>query len=167
MQINNRKPKKPVMNIIFRVVISGLILVAGAAVMVALASMKTPPVEKTPPERALQVTAVEVAPEDVSVTITGYGEVKSLNVVTLSPEVAGRVVEVHPRLEPGEVIEAGELLFKIDPRDYAAAADQSRAAVSQLQPVDPAAGKAEKHRHPAPQDPGAQPRPGQETSSPA
>jgi RND family efflux transporter MFP subunit len=94
--------------------------------------MKTPPVEKKVAERALQVKTAQVAPEDIEVTIVGYGEVRSLNVVTMSPEVAGRVVEVHPRLEPGEVIDAGELLFKIDPRDYAAAAAQAQAAVNQL-----------------------------------
>jgi RND family efflux transporter MFP subunit len=132
MQINNRKAKRPMINIVVRAGVSILVLAAGVAAMVALAGMKSPPVEKIPPERALQVTAFEVAPEDVAVSITGYGEVKSLNVVTLSPEVAGRVVAVHPRLEPGEVIPAGELLYKIDPRDYAAAATQARAAVNQL-----------------------------------
>jgi RND family efflux transporter MFP subunit len=132
MDINNRKAEKPLINIIFRVTISSLVLAAGVAAMVALASMKTPPVEKKPPERSLQVTAVEVHPEDVAVTITGYGEARSLNVVDISPEVAGRVVAVHPRLEPGEVIDAGELLFRIDPTDYAAAAEQAAATVDQL-----------------------------------
>lgn len=132
MQTNNRKARKPVVNVILRIGISSLILAAGVASMVALASMRTPPVEKKPPERALQVTVVEVAPEDVPVAIVGYGEVASLNTISISPEVPGRVVEVHPRLEPGETIAAGELLFKIDPTDYAAAAEQAKATVSQL-----------------------------------
>ncbi|MBU0960488.1 MAG: efflux RND transporter periplasmic adaptor subunit, partial [Proteobacteria bacterium] len=36
----------------------------------------------------------------------------------IAAEVAGSVVEVHPRLQTGEVIPEGELLFAIDDRDY-------------------------------------------------
>ncbi len=132
MDINNRKARKPLLNVMFRVGVSSAILAAGVGIMVALAAMKTPPVEKKPPERALQVTVLEVAPEDVPVIIVGYGEVRPLSVVDISPEVAGRVTEVHPRLKPGEIIPAAELLLRIDPRDYAAAARQAEAAAAQL-----------------------------------
>jgi len=45
--------------------------------------------------------------------------------------VAGKVVEIHPRLELGEIIPEGDLLFRIDPRDYEAAARSAQATVQQ------------------------------------
>jgi multidrug resistance efflux pump len=56
--------------------------------------------------------------EDIPVFITGYGEVKTFNVVPIAPEVTGKIVKIHSRLEAGEIIPKGEILFKIDPRDY-------------------------------------------------
>jgi multidrug efflux system membrane fusion protein len=132
MDIHERKAKRPLINIVLRVGISVLILAAGVAAMAALSGLKTPPAEKKPVERPLQVTAVTVAPEDVPVTIVGYGDVMPLDMVAISPEVSGRVTAVHPRLEPGEVIPAGELLFEIDTRDYVAAVEQARATAAQL-----------------------------------
>jgi RND family efflux transporter MFP subunit len=63
---------------------------------------------------------------DFPVFITGYGEVKALNIVPIAPEVAGKIVEIHPRLEAGEIIPKGEVLFKIDPRDYMTVIKTSR-----------------------------------------
>ena len=116
-----------------RVMICSLVLLFGAAGMAALASLKEPPAEARPEERALRVKAHRMQPEDYAVSITGYGEVQALNVVNIAPEVSGRVVEVHPRLEAGEVVEAGELLFRVDPRNYTASFDEAGASVDQLE----------------------------------
>jgi len=116
-----------------RVVLCVLILLLGLLGMFGLSSLKKPPGEVAPVETPLSVEAVEVAYEDVPVSITGYGEVRSLNVVSLAPEVAGKVVDIHPRLELGEIIPGGDLLFRIDPRDYEAAAKSARAVVRQWQ----------------------------------
>jgi RND family efflux transporter MFP subunit len=61
--------------------------------------------------------------------------VRALNVVKLSAQVGGQVVALHPRLEVGEIIGENELLWRIDPRDYAAAVAQSRAEVTQWNSV--------------------------------
>jgi multidrug efflux pump subunit AcrA (membrane-fusion protein) len=115
-----------------RVFLCSLVLLFGLGGMAGLASLKEPPAEVRPEERALRVTACRMQPADYPVTITGYGEVRALNEVSITPEVAGRVVEVHPRLETGEVVAAGELLFRLDSRNYAAAFDEARASVDQL-----------------------------------
>ena len=74
-----------------------------------------------------------MAAEDVPVTIRGYGQVKTLNTVDITPEVSGKIVAVHPRLEEGEVIPSGELLFRIDDRDYRASIEEAHATVQQLE----------------------------------
>lgn len=118
-------------NIRFRIIICLVILFIGVGGFLALASLKKPPAEVEDGERALKVDVLRVAPKAISVRISGYGEVRSLNSVKISAEVAGQVQSVHPRLEVGEVIPKGELLFEIDSRDYAAAVAQSQAEVAQ------------------------------------
>ena len=118
--------------LIKRVIISSAVIAVGFAGMLALAGMKAPPAEVTSTEKAIFVETRTVAFEDVPVSITGFGDVRPLEVVTLSPEVSGRIVHTHPRLRRGEIISAGDVLFKIDPRDYQANLDEADASVAQL-----------------------------------
>jgi len=69
-------------------------------------------------EMPLRVQAVEARFKDFSVQIEAHGELRSIRMVEIAAEVAGSVVEVHPRLQTGEIIAEGELLFAIDDRDY-------------------------------------------------
>ncbi len=119
----------------FRVVLSVLIVLLGLSGFFALANLKTPPTEVESGERPLKVKVLPVKSASIPVTITGYGEVRTVKAVNLSAEVAGRVVAVHPRLRVGELIAADELLFQIDERNYAAATAQSRAEVAQMASV--------------------------------
>ena len=112
------KAKKPAMVVLISIVVSIIVLIVGVMGMKMLASMKTPPAEAKNGERPLRVEATQVKQEDIPVFITGYGEVKTFNVVPIAPEVTGKIVKIHSRLEAGEIIPKGEILFKIDPRDY-------------------------------------------------
>ena len=55
--------------------------------------------------------------------------------VALMPQVAGKIVETSPKLMPGGRFEAGEVIARIDPRDYTAARDaaQSQAQRAELE----------------------------------
>lgn len=112
--------------IVFRVVICVLIIFFGIMGMKVLGGFKKPPAEVATKEIALQVEALRVEKKDYPVSITGYGEVRALNVVPIAPEVPGKIVEIHPRLEVGEIIPKGETLFKIDSRDYTIAVKSGR-----------------------------------------
>jgi multidrug resistance efflux pump len=50
-------------------------------------------------------------------------------VVTMAPEVAGRVVQLHA--VDNQFVHKGDLLMVVDPTDYAIAVDQAQAAVAQ------------------------------------
>ena len=119
-------------NMLFRLAMCVLILFGGVVVMRRLAALREPPKQAVLTEARLRVEVLRAAPESVPVVITGYGEARARDVVSITPEVAGLVVAIHPRLEVGEVIPAGDLLFRIDPRDYQAARDQASAQVSQM-----------------------------------
>lgn len=117
--------------ILLRMTICAGILLIGILGWMALASMKQPPLESQKKERPLRVEVLNVTRKDVPVFITGYGEVKSLNVVTIAPEVSGKIIGVNARLETGEVIPKGEILFEVDPVVYQATFRESRATVNQ------------------------------------
>jgi multidrug efflux pump subunit AcrA (membrane-fusion protein) len=54
-------------------------------------------------------------------------------VARIAPEVEGRVTSIHPRLEVGEIIEKGDILFRMDSSDYETARDEAAAEVAALQ----------------------------------
>ncbi len=107
--------------VMLRVVLCASILAAGVTGMMALANLKKPPAEARLEESPIRVEALSATPSDAPVSIAGYGEVRALDVVPISPEVSGKIVRIHPDLEVGGVVPSGELLFQIDPVDYEAA----------------------------------------------
>jgi RND family efflux transporter MFP subunit len=133
--MKSKDPKKaPVRatQILIRIIICLIVLLLGLLAMNKLSALKKPPVEIKRTEPALQVEGTVVKTEDISVVLTGYGEIKALNTVSISPEIAGRVVHVHPRLESGEIIPQGVTLFKIDSSIYAATLQEANASLQQL-----------------------------------
>ena len=113
------KPQKNIkVRFILLTVFSSVLLLGGGIVgMQILASMKTPPARKVISEKPLQVETVKAKFESITPYISGYGEVKAVEVVSISPEIQGKVVDAHPRLEIGEQIGKGETLIRIDTRD--------------------------------------------------
>jgi RND family efflux transporter MFP subunit len=118
-------------HVIVRIVVCTLIIMVGWAGMKGLASLKQPPAEAKSEERAIKVQATTARPQDYPVIITGYGEAKALTVVTVAPEVSGRLVHTHPNLKAGQIITAGEVMFRIDPADYEAGFLEAEAGVNQ------------------------------------
>ncbi len=119
--------------IFVRLVACVMVLSLGFGTMQALAWMRTPPAQRPSIERALRVEAIEVQPESVQVTLEGFGQVRALDVVNIAPEVAGKIVAVHPRLDVGEVIPESDILFEIDARDYESRRLEAEAQVAQLE----------------------------------
>ncbi len=129
--MNAEKPPLENANVLKRVLIGLVVLAIGLAGLILLSKMKKPPAEVDIKESKVRVETVKVEPEDVQVFITGYGEVTALNTVKIASEVAGKIVRIHPRLEVGEIVKKGEVLFEIDKQDYIAAHDETLAAVAQ------------------------------------
>lgn len=108
--------KKPTPRI--RIIFCILILLVGIIGFIGLKSLKKPPKEAQTGEPALPVRTITVQPEDITVNISGLGEIRSRTNLVLSSEVAGRIIHVHPHLHVGETIAQGETLLAIDARDY-------------------------------------------------
>ncbi|MBF0120200.1 MAG: efflux RND transporter periplasmic adaptor subunit [Desulfobacterales bacterium] len=83
------------------------------------------------------VTSVAVQKE-VPLRILAIGQVESYSTVKLSPQVEGKIKEVH--FKPGQIVKAGELLFTIDDQSYQTELDKAFAMLNK----DEAALKANK-----------------------
>jgi RND family efflux transporter MFP subunit len=110
-----------------------LVLALGIAVMISFIRSKEMPKPKDRSERVTLVEIKAVAPVDHPVTVRAQGIVRPARQVTITPQVAGRLTEVHPSLVVGGRISKGDLLFRIDAREYGLAAAQQKAQVAQAE----------------------------------
>jgi multidrug efflux system membrane fusion protein len=74
------------------------------------------------------VTVTEAAMEDVPVYLDAIGKTVAREVVSIQPQVSGRITDIH--FTDGANVKKGALLFTIDTRPFEAALAQARAAVS-------------------------------------
>lgn len=83
-----------------------LVIAIGILGMVTLAASRQDPAHKPEPARGLAVFAVPVETEFVRLKTLGYGEVDVVNVLEISPQVSGNIIEKHPALEEGGMVKA-------------------------------------------------------------
>jgi multidrug efflux pump subunit AcrA (membrane-fusion protein) len=131
---SKQSPKAPfrAKQLLIRVILCLIVLAFGVLAMNKLSALKKPPAKAKRAEQVLQVEGTIVKAEDIGVVLTGYGEIMTRNAVSISSEISGRVVDVHPRLETGEIIPRGATLFTIDSRIYAATLQEADASLQQL-----------------------------------
>ena len=99
---------------VVRIVLAVGILGLGAGSIKVLSSMKKPPARKVEEPPALPVRVIEVKAREASVTLVGLGSARVGDVLSVTPEVGGKVVEVSPLLETGRRVPKGTVLFRID-----------------------------------------------------
>ncbi|MBU0755677.1 MAG: hypothetical protein KJ645_11100 [Planctomycetes bacterium] len=104
--------------LLIRIFLVASVLGLGILGFVRLAAMKKPPDLKEAVEHALAVEGMRVRFDEYTVTLEGYGTVRSVQRVAVAPEVGGKVDFLRYPFETGTIVEGGELLFRIDPRVY-------------------------------------------------
>ncbi|MEL7498256.1 MAG: HlyD family efflux transporter periplasmic adaptor subunit [Planctomycetota bacterium] len=102
-------------------------ILIGLAVLVAFAIAKRPLPKSDNGETAKHLNVLEVHPKTVTPYVIAYGSATADKVWTAIAEVRGRITEIHPGLESGNPINAGELLFRIEDVDYQLALTQRQA----------------------------------------
>lgn len=109
------------------------ILVGAVLVGVALIRSR-PTARRTPPVRAAKLVEVEpIRLGDRGIVIEGMGTVMPAREVTLIARVSGQIVEVSPEFVPGGFFREGEVMVRIDPRDYALLVQQRESALAQAE----------------------------------
>ncbi len=114
------------------------LVILGAGAYGAYTLMRTAPqAERTNGKRgestARLVEAIEVQAEDQQIVVEAMGLVTPARRVELQPLVDGEIVDLHPHLEQGGFIAAGEAVARIDPLDYELALRQVKAQVAQME----------------------------------
>lgn len=102
--------------------------IAAAFLAVAAASGAFAQQGERPPAA---VTVVTVQPQDVTLTTTLPGRVKASAEAEVRPQVAGIITERLFR--EGSHVDAGDVLYTIDPASYEATVNQAKAAVTQAE----------------------------------
>ena len=69
-------------------------------------------------DRILTVETALVSPQEYRITFDTTGVVRARNQINIVPEVSGRVIEVHDDFFEGGSFNKGDILFKIEPRDF-------------------------------------------------
>ena len=100
---------------------------------VALVLIQTRPkaAQVAAPAPALLVSVASAAREPVSFIVRTQGAVSPRTETTLVSEVAGQIVEVSPAFVSGGFFKKGDVLLRIDPRNYESAVKRASAGVAQ------------------------------------
>jgi RND family efflux transporter MFP subunit len=117
------------------VTIAGTVAIfAGGVALVAMMGALRPKI--TPKEVALAPPAVffEVAaPGPVTLDVFAQGEVRPRTDISLTAEVAGKIVATSDKFVQGGAFEEGDLLVKIEDADYRVAVTGAKARVAQAE----------------------------------
>lgn len=109
------------------------VLLAGVVINQILANASSPPRQSVAGDDAVLVEVIRPEPVTTPLIIRESGVAQSRNTIGLTPQVGGQVVEVSPNLASGQLFEAGEVLFRVDPADYQAELDRANAELSSAQ----------------------------------
>ncbi|MCP4277901.1 MAG: biotin/lipoyl-binding protein, partial [Gammaproteobacteria bacterium] len=108
-------------------------ILIGVAAFIFLKKNQREPVQAPVTEKAKLVRVIP-APQLAAIPqAVGYGTVQPVVTWDGVSQVRGRVVEKHPQLRKGAIIQSGELLLRIDPTDYQLAIAQTEADIAATQ----------------------------------
>ena len=110
-----------------------LALLAGLVATTALVVARPTADAREITEDVPVVRVLDVAPAGARMTVTAQGSVEPRTESDLVSEVGGRVVWTSPALDEGGAFMAGDVLVRIEPRDYETARERARAAVERAE----------------------------------
>lgn len=106
---------------------------AGLSIAKYLIDTKPTPPSADTTRPPLLVSAAKVDRQSFVEPILGYGTATADRRTRVAAQVAGEVAEVSPRLEIGAKVDEGEVLARIDPRDFAQNVRRVEAAIAALE----------------------------------
>ncbi len=110
-----------------------ILVVVGLIGAVALVRSKTPVETARPILADPLVRVVKVRTEAIPLTVAAQGTVLPRTEALLAAQVAATVSSVSPHFEVGDFFEKGDVLVRLDGRDYELAVERSAALVAQAE----------------------------------
>ena len=102
-----------------------------ALLAVILVGLKPEPETIVPERKPLLVDVLQVSPTTLTVSVQAQGVVQPGSHTSLVSEVSGRILEVSDNFKAGGFFRSGEVLLRLDDRDYLARLQQAEALVAQ------------------------------------
>jgi len=110
-----------------RILLSILVLVAGAAGMKLMINAKKEQTKRPAQHQGALVETVDLFSVEQQIEIKANGTVQARKMVELVPQVGGQVIDIAETFLAGAFFMEDDLLFKIDPTDYELALERARA----------------------------------------
>ena len=104
--------------IVLSLILIAALLVGSVGIARILIKNKPVPPRAEVEEPVLLVQTVEVQPTTVVEPIIGFGTARADRYARLASQVAGEIIELPDELKPGVEVEQGQMLLRIDPRQY-------------------------------------------------
>ena len=108
-----------------------LLLLMGIGAAWAIMALRPRIVTQAPKTEVPLVSVIQVEPQTIRLNVHSQGIVTPRNEIDLIPEVAGKVIQLHPDFVAGGFFNRNDLLVSIDPRDYDAAIAQAQAQIAE------------------------------------
>lgn len=102
----------------FRILIGLLIIGAAFGIFGLMVATREAPGVKPELFRPIKVRGVELQPQQVARSWTGYGTARPMDRADTPAQVSARVINRPPEVEVGNAVEAGQVLFELDPVDF-------------------------------------------------
>lgn len=106
------------------------ILLCGVAAFAVMVATRDAPERRHIVDAGPLVEAITAPAQQLQVIVSGQGTVRPSAQIELVPQVPGVAVWKAPQLEAGGFFARGDLLLRIDPRDYELAVTRAKAAVA-------------------------------------
>ena len=94
------------------------VLAGAIALAVLMVALRPAPEERPRETGAPLVRTLPLTPASGPIAVLGSGTVEPREEVTVSSEIAGRIVYVNPAFRQGGLVQRGAVLFRIDASDY-------------------------------------------------
>lgn len=106
--------------------------IIGLSIIVALGlfALKPTPKQQEVEVHALIIDVATATKQALTINVSSQGSVQARTETSLVTEVSGQVTEVSPAFENGGLVEEGEVLLRIDDRNYRAELKRAEAAVA-------------------------------------
>lgn len=104
-----------------------LMVITGVALGVRWLFANMPKPKRKPVGIGVAVVEITtIKPDSTAITVNCMGLVEPARIVTLAPQVTGLIIEQHPQLVEGGLLKTGEIVARIDPRDYKLAVESEK-----------------------------------------
>lgn len=112
-----------------------LVILGAVGANVAMSSLKPVPEEKTEAVKAVPVLTARVSTQDVTLQVRTQGEVQPRTEIGIVPQVSGRISYMSSQFIDGGRFKKGDLLIRIEPREYELRVTQARAELAQMETI--------------------------------